>query len=110
MADIYDEAEGRYKGLRCGKTILLSEEDRKGLLVKPDIAAEQLEKTPTGNGHDAPTPGDPGPIDIDVVEEGPEKDAAPKRFHGSVLLNENRVGRDAGQEKYDAEQILSDAG
>jgi hypothetical protein len=38
----YDEAAGRYRGLRGGKEVALSA-DSTGLLVKPDVAKRQLE-------------------------------------------------------------------
>ena len=41
-ADLYDEAKGRYAGLRGGEGITVSDHDA-GLLVRSDVAAAQLE-------------------------------------------------------------------
>src|SRR5690606_2753972 len=42
-ADSFDEATGRYRGLRVLQTIPLSGDDPRGLVVRPDVAAAQLE-------------------------------------------------------------------
>lgn len=79
-AESFDEENGRYRGLRAGLSVIISL-DSYGLLVKPDVAFEQLEKDrqeaeqakansgnttatpyPTGNGSDEPsTANDPDP-------------------------------------------------
>ena len=41
-AESYDEAAGRYRGLRGGQHIVVREDD-KGLLVKPDVAKRQMD-------------------------------------------------------------------
>jgi hypothetical protein len=43
-ADSFDEAAGRYRGLRCGQLLSLSEENLAGLLVKPEMARKQQEE------------------------------------------------------------------
>ncbi|MBS3947521.1 MAG: DUF499 domain-containing protein [Dethiobacter sp.] len=110
-AEDYDEASGRYRGLRCGQRVAIPDSDAPGLLVKPEVARRQLdrgkgEQTPTGgNGGPAGTAGSlagpypPGtptstPGTPSVAPVGP---ARPKRFHGSVELDAARVGRDAGR-------------
>ena len=40
-AESYDEAAGRYRGLRCGQMVAISANNFAGLLVKPDIAQKQ---------------------------------------------------------------------
>src|SRR5439155_10264621 len=40
-ADGWDEAAGRYRGLRCGQVVNVSEADLSGLLVRPDAARKQ---------------------------------------------------------------------
>jgi predicted AAA+ superfamily ATPase len=100
-ADSFDEAAGRYRGLRCGQHVSVTTGDA-GLLVRPDAAsrqrgaeraaagaetgghaggsgAEEVRETPVGNG---------------AVVTGPKK---PKRYHGAVILDPARVGRDAGR-------------
>lgn len=37
-ADSYDEATGRYRGLRCGQNLSLADSDPQRLLVKPEAA------------------------------------------------------------------------
>jgi hypothetical protein len=104
FADSFDEAAGRYRGLRGGQHVSLPDADAPGLLVKPDVARRQLDaesvKPPLGptsvgpgggagttsTGLGAVTPGPPTPVS-----------AAPKRFHGTVVLDATRVGRDASR-------------
>ncbi len=105
-AEGFDEARGRYKGLRGGQAgqVLL---DGHALLVKPDAAAPQIEAesrkldpalggktgggpvTVTGGGTDGGGRGG-GPA---VIETPPTL----RRFHGSVELDPLRLGRDAGR-------------
>jgi hypothetical protein len=46
-ADSFDEAANRYRGLRCGEVINISEDDLSGLLVRPDVALKQREAEAT---------------------------------------------------------------
>ena len=97
LAESHDEAEGRYRGLQVGQTVSVTPESS-ALLVKPEVAREQL---------DTEVPPKPGPVpegqeevppDTDGTEPPPpppEKKA--RRFHGTVALDATRVGRDAGQ-------------
>jgi predicted AAA+ superfamily ATPase len=110
-AESFDEAEGRYRGLRGGWSIDHIDADSTGLLVKSDVARRQMDietqktppvpppgPTPPGGGP-FPSPGpDPSP--------GPGPVPPPKltRFHGSVDLDPARVGRDAGRI---AEEVIS---
>jgi predicted AAA+ superfamily ATPase len=94
-ADSYDEAEGRYRGLRAGQHVAISENDLSGLLVKPDVAHAQLERQrrqppegPQPPGPDGPTPPPPQP---------PQPPSAPRRYHGSVSLDPLRVGFEASR-------------
>lgn len=97
-AESYDEAEGRYRGLRGGQQVSVVDSDAAGLLVKSDIARKQLdaetrpEPTPPVDGP-GPIPPGPGP----ERPPTPPEAAKPKRFHGSVDLDPTRVGRDAGR-------------
>jgi hypothetical protein len=88
-ADSYDEAAGRYRGLRCGKQITGNLEALDGVLVKPDVALRQQE------GELPPPPPPPPPPPEEKQEQRARR--APKRFHGTVQLDSTRVGRDAGQ-------------
>jgi hypothetical protein len=94
-ADSYDEAAGRYAGLRGGQQVSIVDADAPGLLVKPDVARKQLDKEKTepaatekseeAGDHENP-PELPPPVPL-----------KPKRYHGTVELDPERVGRDAGQ-------------
>jgi hypothetical protein len=102
-ADRYDEAAGRYVGLRCGQSVPLSAENLAGLVVKPDVAKKQVEDEtpplppPGPTPPDGPLPPDPPGPGPDPPPPRPEKPAAPKRFHGTAELDPVRAGRDAGR-------------
>lgn len=105
FADSHDEEVGRYRGLRVLTMINLPDTDSPGLLVKSEIAKQQIE---------AETAAEPPPSEVqpdedvgagktggdsetdDSVDSGVKK-SGPRRFHGSVTLGSERVGRDAGQ-------------
>jgi len=103
FADSFDESAGRYRGLRGGQHVTLADGDAPGILVKPEVAAQQMEaeraespvnglsSEPAAGGMDAtlPEPG-AGPAPTPVPAE-------PKRFHGTVTLDPARVGRDASR-------------
>jgi hypothetical protein len=101
----FDKTAGRYRGLRCGQQIPISESDS-GLLVRPEIARKQQEaETPPAEAETASgagtttTPRTDG--DSTTTQTGtdstPRPAAAPKRFHGTVALDPTRVGRDASR-------------
>jgi len=100
FADGYDEVAGRYRGLRGGVMLALADAHAPGLLVKPELASRQMAveqaavpsnfgpsgpSTATAAGA-APTPGAPPPAAARL-----------KRFHGTVVLDATRVGRDASR-------------
>ena len=97
----------------AGQIVSLPDTDAPGLLVKPDIARQQLdaESTPPPGGGEAPgTPtggegpapgGGPGPTE---VPPGPPPAPQPTRFHGTVALDSTRVGLDASRI---AEEVIS---
>jgi hypothetical protein len=98
-ADSYDEAAGRYRGLRGGQHVSIVDSDARGLLVKSDVARKQLDEEtppPQDSKSDKPeTPQKPGETpQVPPAEAQPPK---PKRFHGSVELDATRVGRDASR-------------
>jgi hypothetical protein len=95
-ADDFDEKAGRYRGLRHGQLASLLADSPTGLLVRPEVAKQQLEseiRAPTGPTKDVQKPDGPGP---DLEPPQPPKHS-PRRFHGSVTLDPTRVGRDAGR-------------
>jgi predicted AAA+ superfamily ATPase len=101
-ADRFDEAAGRYVGLRSGQMVPLSAESLSGLLVRPDVARKQQEtETPPATGAAPPRPGDSAPEGQPKSGRPPTPTVgpapAPKHFHGSVTLDPTRVGRDAGR-------------
>jgi predicted AAA+ superfamily ATPase len=111
-ADSYDEANKRYRGLRCGKTdMAVSADSAEGLLVKPDVAAKQQADDDARKGGTPPCGPITDPPPGGGFGEGPRPEyggggtipgkpqAAPalKRFHGAVNLNPARVGADAGR-------------
>lgn len=105
-ADRYDQATGRYQGLRSGQQIPLADSPTLGVLVKTEVARRQMEDerpaaispdpkppVPTTGGGDRTPPPKPGPPD--PVKPPPPLQA--KRFHGSATLDPTRVGRDASK-------------
>jgi hypothetical protein len=110
-ADSFDEAAGRYRGLRAGQNVPVTA-DSTGLLVKPDIACRQLDAEAPKPG--VPVPGRPadegggtttvdGPTDKEKGIHGQPVPAV-RRFFGTVTLDPTRVGRDAGRI---AEEVIS---
>jgi hypothetical protein len=43
FADSFDEAAGRYQGLRAGQMVMLADAHMPGLVVKPEVAAKQTQ-------------------------------------------------------------------
>lgn len=112
FADSYDDAAQRYKGIRGGTMVAVSDPHSQGLLVKPDVASKQIEaervQVPGAIGTPAPQPeGTKLPANSGGEQPQPEKPqgpAKPKRYHGTMELDSNRVGRDAGKV---AEEVIS---
>ena len=113
-AEGYDEDGKRYQGLQTGQ-IHETAQLRIGLLVKPEVAQQQLDEERTqhlgssGDGEkgkyrengEPPIIGEPtGLGGSGETVEG----RLPIRFHGSRELDATRVGRDAGQV---AEEVIS---
>jgi len=101
-ADSFDEAVGRYRGLRGGQRVASLDTDLTGLLVKPEVARRQMdaEAAPAGSGSPPAGAGTgtrgfsptPGPL---AAERSAAVSSAPRRYHGSITLDPTRVGRDA---------------
>ena len=98
-AEAFDQGTGRYRGLKVGTQVRVTEDDR-GLVVKPEVARRQLEAE-SAQRTAAP---DSRPVGVGepkgrYSERAPaeEKPRRPKRFHGSVVLSATRAGRDASQ-------------
>ncbi|MGC8817500.1 MAG: ATP-binding protein, partial [Candidatus Hadarchaeum sp.] len=112
-ADSYDEATGRYRGLRYGQNLSLSDSDPQGLLVKPEAARRQIEAeqqtspATTGVAPSAAAQGTAlagGEPAAPAVAGVPGTATLPKRFHGSVALSPLRLGAEAGRI---AEEVLA---
>jgi len=99
----YDEGKGRYLGLVAGQIpqVIL---DNLCVLVKPEIAETQLAQeskpkvevvTPPGGGELPVTL--PAKEGKDVTPPPPPPPAKLTRFHGTVVLDPTRIGRDVGQ-------------
>jgi hypothetical protein len=101
FAEGYDEGAERYRGLRAGELITLSDGSSSSMLVQALVARQQLdveteaEKTDpvVVEGGDEKTGGDVGSGD---PVEPPAREQM-KRFYGAKDIDANRVGRDAGQ-------------
>ncbi|HHO48401.1 MAG TPA: ATP-binding protein [Desulfobacteraceae bacterium] len=105
-ADSYDEDAGRYRGLRWAQMVSLTDAGASGLLVKPEIAKQQMEDEGGKQPEEEEEKGEEGAITGGEPPEGddeggggpkPPKQTQPKRFHGTVDLDPTRVGRDAGR-------------
>lgn len=104
-ADGYDEGTKRFRGIQSGgRNITLADADTRSLLVKPDVAARQIEEesaliglestrsTATGAGESST-----GAPSGAASEPGTQSAAIPKRFFASVVLDPSRIVHDAGQ-------------
>ncbi len=112
-AEGYDDATSRYRGLRAVTQMLIAADDP-GVLVKPEVAREQLDReraaaaaanpgTMPPGGSDRP--GMPSSTGVGTPGSGMSaKPAQPRRYHGTVPLDPTRVGRDAGRI---ADEVLS---
>ena len=105
-ADSFDEATGRYRGLRCGQRVDVFHDASEGLVVKPDVAAKQHDAGQAAAGGPAsttsapehPTNGKPQAPGGDAGGgAGVAGSTKPRRYHGTVVLDAARVGRDAGR-------------
>jgi hypothetical protein len=113
FADSFDDAAGRYKGLRGGQMVTLADAHAPGLIVKPDVAMRQLdaERVIPATGVTSGTPPvqgtgtTPTPPGVTPTGDPPKPaEAKPKRFHGTAVLDTTRVGRDASRI---AEEVIS---
>jgi predicted AAA+ superfamily ATPase len=99
FADGWDDDKKRYRGLIGGQSVHVTE-DGPGLLLKPEVAAQQLEAEVLKH---APSPTGTEPVTPVAVGGDsilpPPAPAAPKatRYFGSVVLDSERVGRDASR-------------
>jgi hypothetical protein len=96
-AESYDESESRYRGLRSGVQVPLTGEDA-GLLVRPDVARQQMDAETIPVTPIIPGPGPAAPPAQPITPPpGPAQAPKPRRYHGTVILDPARVGRDASR-------------
>ena len=105
-AESFDESSTRYRGLRTGRFSSLPEGEGIGLLVLPELAATQMESeassgTARPSGTQPPTGSSGIPLPEDEagppVQPSPSPKELPTRFHGTVVLDTARTGRDASR-------------
>ncbi len=104
-ADSFDADENRYRGLRGGERISLTDAHDPGLLVKPTVAAAQLAREcddtgptgPTGPTNGAGSTGFTGSTGSPGLTGLTGPHSQPTRYHGTVELDQGRVGRDASR-------------
>ncbi|GMV60080.1 MAG: hypothetical protein AMXMBFR72_31730 [Betaproteobacteria bacterium] len=103
-AESFDEPAGRYRALRAGAGLAVGD-DAPGLLVKPDVARRQMDaESAARTGASDRSPAEQGDRRAEQGEDsvadtggGRKEPAKPRRFHGTVVLDAARVGRDAGR-------------
>jgi len=101
-AESYDESIPRYRGLQYGGQFTVTGDDT-GLLVQPEVARKQIDDETAPSTPDVPTTGGSsvppptGSTQIPNKPTGPIQAAKPRRFHGTVVLDSARVGRDASR-------------
>lgn len=99
-AESYDEAAGRYRGLRGGEQVSIQDATSPGLLVEPGVARRQIDaETAPPKPATVGAPAGPGPAAAAGSSAPPSPPPAPraKRYHGTVELDPTRLGRDAGE-------------
>lgn len=107
FADSYDEAAGRYKGLRTNQNINLFDTNSPTLLVRSEVARKQLDaesasKPVTGplytqSGSESKVSASQAGTGTQSSLPTPPQPSQPKRYHGTVTLDSTRVGRDASR-------------
>ncbi|MEY4762694.1 MAG: hypothetical protein RLZZ200_2550 [Pseudomonadota bacterium] len=103
LADSFDDATARYKGLRGGTMVTLNDEHSPELIVKPDVARKQLVATPAPGpateGSSDRNDGTPAsePTGVNPPTKSPPTTSRPTRYFGEVQLDPTRIGRDAGK-------------
>jgi predicted AAA+ superfamily ATPase len=98
-AESHDESASRYRGLRSGVQITVTRDDA-GLLVRPEAARAQMNQetlTPSVTEKTGSMTSDT--ITREQLTQRSEliRPNKPRRYHGTVILDPARVGRDASR-------------
>ena len=99
-AESYDEEVERYRGLRSGQQVSMLDSTTPGLLVKSDVARDQIDdETSKPDKKDDDEQSDDSNAQESAADQSDDQAGAssPTRFHGSVALDATRVGRDASR-------------
>jgi hypothetical protein len=96
-AESFDEQAGRYRGLRCGQMVNVTEDNLTGLLVQPGPAEAQRQSETQGTAQPSPTGSEPEPTSPTGGNGRGPHATKPTRFYGTATLDPTRVGRDAGK-------------
>lgn len=106
FADGFDETRGKYRGLRFGQHLVLVQNVEGGLVVKSAAAQKQrtAELPPVQPQGEAGSGGASGTTPAKPGSAPPKVPPKPRRFHGTVSLAPERVGRDASKI---AEEVIS---
>jgi hypothetical protein len=94
-ADDYDASAKRYRALRAAEAVSMSSDGR-GLLVKPQVARQQLDAEAAEGPPSTVTVEGGGGV-VGGIDRQPGVKKAPTRFHATVTLDSTRVGRDASR-------------
>ena len=99
-AESCDEVAQRYRGVRGGQHVVAGDGDG-GLLVRPEVARRQMDaETPLSQPESEATGTATSPEPAPTLPTPPPSPAAPtrpRRFHGTVILDPTRAGRDASK-------------
>jgi hypothetical protein len=97
-AEGYDESASRYRGLRSGMQIPLTADDS-GLLVRSEVARQQIDQESTRLAPTVPEAGSVKPSEgaQPIQPSEPVQSRKLRRYHGTVILDSARVGRDAAR-------------
>jgi hypothetical protein len=92
-ADYYDATADRYRGLDAGHraTVQLSSNS---VVVKPEVASQQMERDVAPPVGPTPTPPGPGPRPPDSPLPPIKPVPQCRRFHGSAKIDPTRLSRD----------------
>jgi hypothetical protein len=99
-AEGYDDVAARYKGLRSGQITQISA-DSSGVLVRPEVAQRQLvaevAPAPATVAGTTSIADAGGSSNVKPPSPAPTPGPVLRRFHGTVVLDPARVGRDASE-------------